>query len=337
MNKIMNNRLFFLLFFLLGMLFCGTLNAQTERSKEITTVGGKEYYMHHVKSGESLWGISKLYNVSIEEIETMNPEVKKGLKAGHVLGIPVRPFKETTAEPEEPAAPKEEPKPMVVEPEPVLEPEPEPVVEPEPIPEPIAIEPEPIAVEPEPEPIVEPEPVVVEPEPEPEPVIAVPEPEPVAVEPIKVTEEPRIKEEQVAVRPDNKAFYDGKARIVQAGETIYDIAKEYGVDLADLRAVNPGLSEEPTSGTRIIIPAIVNDNDYIIHHCERNERVSSLLKRWKVDEDDFRRMNVSVGSHVFVNQVVLIPIQPMSQRKWLKTKWRRRLRRWSFPSRKKPR
>ena len=104
---------------------------------------------------------------------------------------------------------------------------------------------------------------------------------------------------------------------MQKGETLYDIAKEYGIDLADLRAVNKGLSDEPAPGTRIVIPAIANENDYIIHQCERNERVTSLLKRWKVDEEDFRRMNVSVGSHVFVNQVVLIPILPISDFYWM--------------------
>ena len=94
MNKIMKNRLLFLLFFLLGMLFCGSLNAQTVRSTNITKISGKEYYMHHVKQGETLWGLSRLYNVSIEEIESLNPDVKNGLKAGHVLGIPVRLEKE---------------------------------------------------------------------------------------------------------------------------------------------------------------------------------------------------------------------------------------------------
>ena len=329
----MKNRLFFLLFFLFGMLFAGTLNAQTVRSKNITKVGGKEYYMHHVKQGESLWGLSQLYNVSIEEIETLNPEVKSGLKAGHVLGIPVRPPKELVVEPENPPLPEVEPEPVAIEPEP--EPEPEPVavapepepaiVEPDPEPEPVAVEPEPepISIEPEREPELEPELVVVEPEPEPEPepvspeqepmeVEPEPEPEPV-VEPVTVIEEPH----PVAVHPNNKSFFDGKARIVQPGETIYDIAKEYGIDLADLRAANPGLLEEPAPGTRILIPAIVNENDYIVHHCERNERVTSLLKRWKVDESEFRRMNVSVGKHVFVNQVVLIPIMPISDFYWM--------------------
>ena len=307
MNKIMKNRFLFLLLLLLGMAFSGPLSAQTPsvRAKEITKIGGKEYYMHHVKQGETLWGLSRAYNVTVEEIEALNPEVKKGLKAGHVLGIPVRPQSETQAE-----QPKtEEPKPVVVEPKPepkVEEPKPEPVVvesEPivEPEPEPVVVEPEPVVIEPEPEPVIEPEPIVVE-----------PEPEPVITQPT-VVEQPA----PVVERPGNKAFFDGKARVVQSGETLYDIAKDYGVDIAALRAVNPGISDEPVPGTRVNIPDIINENDYIIHNCERNERVSSLLKRWKVDENDFRRMNVSVGSHVFVNQVVLIPIQPISDFYWV--------------------
>ena len=140
-NKMMKNRLIFLLFFLLGVSFSSQLNAQVTsvRSKKITKIGGKEYYMHHVKQGETLWGLSKVYNVTVEEIELLNPDVKNGLKAGHVLGIPVRPVQEQ---------PKvEEPKPVAVEPEPkpepvVIKPEPEPVhvePKPEPVPEPVAI------------------------------------------------------------------------------------------------------------------------------------------------------------------------------------------------------
>ena len=58
----------------------------------------------------------------------------------------------------------------------------------------------------------------------------------------------------------------------------------------------------------IAVPNIVNENDYLVHKVEFNERTTSMLKRWKVSEDEFREMNISVGSHVFVNQVVLIPI-----------------------------
>jgi LysM repeat protein/ABC-type branched-subunit amino acid transport system substrate-binding protein len=104
---------------------------------------------------------------------------------------------------------------------------------------------------------------------------------------------------------------------VQPKEDLYDIAKKFGVDIADLKAINEGLSNNPKSGTVIEIPKIANENDYIVHYCERNERVTSLLKRWKVDESAFRAKNISVGSHVFENQVVLIPIQPITDFYWM--------------------
>ena len=281
---IMNKKPLIFIFLLMGMLLSGRLMAQDiVRSTNITTIGGKDYYLHNVKQSETLWGISKAYNVTVEEIEKLNPEVKKdGLKAGHVLGIPVRPVPEPKVE---------EPKPVVVEPQPeppVVKPVPEPIVE-----EPVPVKPKPVVVEPEP---------VVE--------------KPVIVIPVKPEPEPETPVE-VEVPDNHKAFFDGKHRIVQPGEDIYDIAKEYGIDLPELRAANRGLNDEPAAGTRITIPQIANENDYLIHNCDRNERVSSLLKRWKVNENEFRRMNVSVGSHVFENQIVLIPIDPIHDFYWI--------------------
>ncbi len=257
----MKKKFVFSLFFLFGTLLSGNIMAQEsiERSSVITKIGGKEYYMHRVKSGQTMYSLSKAYNVSIEEIEMLNPEVKDGLKSGHMLGIPVKPVQE----PE-----KEAPRPVAV----VHVPEPDPV----------AIEPHP-SLEAEPE---------------------------------LVVDQPQM-ENPVGHPSGNRAFYDGRARIVQHGEDLYDIALEYGIDLADFRQYNPGLSDTPAPGTRVVIPKVINENDYLVHSCERNERVSSLLKRWKVDENVCRAMNVSVGSYVFDNQVVLIPIQPITDFYWI--------------------
>ena len=299
MNMIMKNRLLFFLFFLLFFgAFSGHLNAQTpsQRSQNITKIGGKDYYLHNVKSGETLWGLSKVYNVSVEELEKLNPEVKDGLKAGHVLGIPVRPL----PEPE------------------VTKPEPEPVVT-EPVVKPVVKDPDPVVTEPEVKPVVkEPEPVVTEPEvkpvvkePEPEPVVTEPEVKPVVKEPEPdpVVETPVVKPVVEQPKPEPMVVKVGGRYVVQANEDLYDIAKKFGIDVADIRAANPRMNETLYEGMAVNIPDIINENDYIVHKVEFNERTSSLLKRWKVDESEFRAMNVSVGSHVFVNQVVLIPIE----------------------------
>ena len=59
--KIMKNKLFYLLFLFGMLLLAGQVKAQdvVERSSEKTKIGGKEYYMHHVKQGQTLYGISK--------------------------------------------------------------------------------------------------------------------------------------------------------------------------------------------------------------------------------------------------------------------------------------
>lgn len=268
-------------FYIIGLLFgllllCSSVKAQApfERSSKITKIGNKEYYMHFVKEGQTIEQIEEVYQVTRKEIYQFNPDVENGLKVGFVIGIPVRP-------------------PKAVEPEPVAE-EPEPIVE-----EPEVVIEEP-APEPEPELVVE----IPEPEPEPEPLAEEPVTEIVVVEP-----DPEPEPDSVVEEPDPKVVKVGGRYSVQENEDLYDIAKKFGIDIADFKAINPGLDNEPFAGSWIHVPNIINENDYIVHRVEKNERTSSLLKRWKVDEREFRAMNVTVGSHVFANQTVLIPIE----------------------------
>ena len=165
----------------------------------------------------------------------------------------------------------------------VIEPKPEPITE-EPKQEPVAVKVE-IQLEPIQEPIVEPKVTASEPEAE------------------------NIKTEIVASAPmEMDTIEVGGYYVVQHGEDLYDIAKKFAIDIADFKAVNPGLDNNPPAETMIKVPNIVNEKDYIIHKVEYNERATSMLKRWKVKEKKFREKNISVGSHVFVNQIVLIPI-----------------------------
>lgn len=72
------------------LLNIGLLFSQ-QKSDVIQNMNGKEYYVHKVNKGESLYGISKLYETDIESILNENPEVKeKGLKTGQNIKIPVK-------------------------------------------------------------------------------------------------------------------------------------------------------------------------------------------------------------------------------------------------------
>ena len=209
-----------ILIFLLAAFMPLLADAQVvvERSKEIITVGGVEYYMHHVKQGETLYSISKAYHVSIEEITRKNPEVNDGLQAEMVLGIPVVDFSEEETQP------------------------------------------------------------------------------------VQNVEENKVEEPQTITHNDG-------GYTVSRGENLYTIAKKFGIDLADFKAINPGLTNEPAEGTVIKVPSIRNDEDYLVHKVELNEKTSNLLRKWKIDEDAFRALNPAVGAHVFADQMVLIPIE----------------------------
>ncbi len=62
-----------------------------EKSKTIEKINGKEYYVHNVKKGESLYGISKIYGIDIQDILNENPAIKdKGLRTGTTLLIPLK-------------------------------------------------------------------------------------------------------------------------------------------------------------------------------------------------------------------------------------------------------
>ena len=59
------------------------------RSNNRTTVSGKSYYLHEVLKGQTLYGISKEYQVSEEDIKKTNPELNnKAIYPGLVLRIP---------------------------------------------------------------------------------------------------------------------------------------------------------------------------------------------------------------------------------------------------------
>ena len=64
---------------------------QVERSGNKVILEGKVYYIHVVKPGQTLYAISKAYNVSQKEIAVENPGVISGLQIGQALKIPVEP------------------------------------------------------------------------------------------------------------------------------------------------------------------------------------------------------------------------------------------------------
>lgn len=65
-----------------------------ERSTDKILLEGNSYYIHVVKKGQTLYSISKAYNISQKTISKENPSVALGLRPGQALKIPVSPVNE---------------------------------------------------------------------------------------------------------------------------------------------------------------------------------------------------------------------------------------------------
>lgn len=86
--KIKSSLLSYLILTLLSFCFGEiSLFGQT-KSTNIQTIDGKKYIIHSVEKGQSLYSISKLYAVSLDEIYKLNPDSKNGTKAGQEIKIP---------------------------------------------------------------------------------------------------------------------------------------------------------------------------------------------------------------------------------------------------------
>ena len=74
--------------------FC-TVHAQ-ELPYEKVTMNGKMFYVYHVKAGEGLYLISRTFSVNADEILKFNPSIENGLKSGQVLYIPIKDADQTS-------------------------------------------------------------------------------------------------------------------------------------------------------------------------------------------------------------------------------------------------
>jgi LysM repeat protein/ABC-type branched-subunit amino acid transport system substrate-binding protein len=75
----------------------GALEGNVNKPQPMEYAGDRNYIEHIIESGETMWGITRKYNVSEEELKAINPILNTGFPAGAVIKIPL-------AEPSEPMA-----------------------------------------------------------------------------------------------------------------------------------------------------------------------------------------------------------------------------------------
>lgn len=196
------------------------LNAQVDAVTQ--EIDGKTYYIHTVEKGHTLYSLSKLYKVEVDDIVGNNPGADKGLQIGQTLRIPAGAGSDSDRW-ENPIrlegrfmihkVKKGETlfgisKSYKVDVNDVLENNPE------------------------------------------------------ANNGLRRNQELRIPtndvDEVTLVEPDLSSVPN--THLVEPGETLYSISKKYEVDIADLKELNNGLPEGLKAGDRIVIPELPNDS-----------------------------------------------------------------------------
>lgn len=61
----------------------------TQKTTETIEKGGKKYYLHTVESGSTLFSICKEYEVSVDEVSALNPQLNGMVKLGQKIVIPI--------------------------------------------------------------------------------------------------------------------------------------------------------------------------------------------------------------------------------------------------------
>ncbi|MCF6341890.1 MAG: LysM peptidoglycan-binding domain-containing protein, partial [Bacteroidales bacterium] len=95
---------------------------------------------------------------------------------------------------------------------------------------------------------------------------------------------------------------------VKRKETLYSIAREYGLTVDDIYNANPGLNPKIKTGQIINIPRITVAGTYIVHKITRTTKIQKVAKLYRVPAHEILDINPSLGNKLYAGQTVKIPI-----------------------------
>ncbi len=250
------------------------------RSTEIRKIGSKDYYIHRVDKDHTLYSISKLYGVTIDEIIAENPFSRHGLSIGQELRIRIKTTDKNSSESQAlrdfdffyhivknnedfnriahvysmQAIQLKRANPSVVEPLTTGQ------------------------------------------------YIKIP------VENLEKEDKPKedtlVQIKELAPVSENKLSFD--AYPVKRGDNLYRIALEYQVSVDDIKQLNKGLTDQLPVGQSIKIPKKKNSS-FINHKVGRRENLSKIAKKYNVSISEIQVLNPFVKSRPHRGQTIKIP------------------------------
>jgi len=95
---------------------------------------------------------------------------------------------------------------------------------------------------------------------------------------------------------------------VKKGETLYRLAIIYRVGIDSIRSLNPGIVEDIYTGETLKIPVIKGKQEFISHTVERRTRLRKIADLYSMDEIELEEANPGVGGKVSRGDIIMIPL-----------------------------
>jgi LysM repeat protein len=124
---------------------------------------------------------------------------------------------------------------------------------------------------------------------------------------------PQNSQQQDVQQEGNQDNIEVVVHTVARGETLFRISRNYGVTIEELKRINPGLSENLSTGQKIKVPKKKITQSYLLHQVDRQQKTKQLVKDYGLTVEEFQKANPSIGKNVFPKQEVKIPLNTMPE------------------------
>ncbi len=312
-----SRNIFVFIAFIIPVMLFAQQEGTVKKSEIIETIDGKPYYMHFIKQGETLSEISKAYSVSIEDIQSNNPASKSGIKSGQILKIPVSNTKINQPETKKGDYFQHSVKNKETlygiarsygadinelrDANPGLG---DSVKEGQTINIPVKYK---NNVSSETKAETKKHSVKAG-----ETFYSISKLYDVPVDEIQAANQDveSLKTGQVLIIPPKGSQQPtaGKTHTVAAGETLYSIARRYGISPDELRTANPDIGTTLSVGQKIAIPESGSTDSFFIYTAEKNEKLQDIADRFKVPYNELSLLNPELIKKTAKGDKVKIPV-----------------------------
>ena len=124
------------------------------------------------------------------------------------------------------------------------------------------------------------------------------------------------KETGPAATPDIRKTQPNITHNVKAGETLYSIARDYALSLDSVYFYNPQLHGQPhlSIGQELNLPASKHSKFFILHKPSKNQSLDKISELYQVDYEKIVKMNPEITRKAKKGQTVKIPVEPLAQK-----------------------